>query len=164
MTYDGVIGNQGGLPWPHNKADMGFFKSETIGKTVIMGSQTYKSIGSPLRNRVNVVLSKQTQIHISSLDEIHIYKDIDLAIRTYWSNNLYVIGGASVFKYVIADSIYDISEIIVTWFNGRYDGDTYFPVSKAQIDDNAEEETVEYFDDDITIVRYKLKSGFRFSV
>ena len=166
MTYSGVIGNNGGLPWPHNKADMGFFKSETIGKAIIMGRKTYDSIGYPLGKRINAVITTDKNF---SRDGICVYTNIDKCLRTYRQG--YIIGGSNVYKYALEahhdTRLFEIgllSEIIVTWFEKDYTGDIYFPVSKSQIDENSEEEIVEYFDDDITIVRYKLKPDYRFSV
>lgn len=171
---EGIIGYKNGLPWPRNKKDMQFFRSETMGKTVIMGRKTYESIGNPLEGRINVVLAKKGQVHISSAEELHVYQDIYLAMRTY--RDAYIIGGASIYKQVLAlnsnwgclvpdnKNKAPLEEIIVTWFNVDCAGDTFFPVSKAQIDDNSEEEIVEYFDDEITIVRYKLKPDYHFSV
>lgn len=54
---NGVIGRAGALPW-HLPADLGHFKALTVGKPVVMGRKTFESIGRPLPNRVNVVVTR----------------------------------------------------------------------------------------------------------
>lgn len=54
---NGVIGNQGGLPW-HLPADLRHFKALTVGKPVIMGRKTFESIGRPLPGRHNIVVTR----------------------------------------------------------------------------------------------------------
>ena len=57
MTKNRVIGKDNDMPW-HLSDDLKNFKKTTIGKTVIMGRLTYKSIGKPLPNRKNIILSR----------------------------------------------------------------------------------------------------------
>src|SRR5215207_9743274 len=56
-----AIGKDGKLPW-HYPTDLKFFKQTTTGQTIVMGWNTWKSIGKPLPNRLNVVLSSKGQI------------------------------------------------------------------------------------------------------
>ena len=57
MDQQGLIGNQNTLPW-YLPADLQFFKETTIGHIVIMGRKTFESIGRPLPNRRNIVLTR----------------------------------------------------------------------------------------------------------
>ena len=59
VTRNGVIGRDGGMPW-RLKSDLAWFRSVTLGKPVIMGRKTYDSIGRPLPNRTNIVVSRKT--------------------------------------------------------------------------------------------------------
>jgi dihydrofolate reductase len=58
MDQNRLIGRENGLPW-YLPADLKYFKQVTSGKTVIMGRKTYESIGKPLSNRTNFVLTTQ---------------------------------------------------------------------------------------------------------
>ena len=58
FSADHVLGNKGKIPW-HLKEDLDNFKNLTIGSAVIMGRKTYESIGHPLSNRLNVVMTKK---------------------------------------------------------------------------------------------------------
>jgi dihydrofolate reductase len=68
MCPNGGIGYKGGLPWPHNKADMAHFAKRTTGggnNAVIMGAKTWDSIPArPLRRRANLILSSQIPIKL----------------------------------------------------------------------------------------------------
>jgi dihydrofolate reductase len=92
-----AIGKDGKLPW-HYSADMKFFKETTIGNTVVMGSRTWLTLKGPLKDRTNVVLSRNPKI--MSNDSIIIMRDVDSVIEL--SNeqdaHLFVIGGAKVYE------------------------------------------------------------------
>ena len=92
-----AIGKDGKLPW-HYPADLKFFKETTTGHAIVMGSNTWRSIGRPLPKRLNVVLSTSGIIdplpdvmQLSDMEEV-----IDLA--RYLTRDMYIIGGAAVFK------------------------------------------------------------------
>jgi len=57
MDKNGVIGNKGKLPW-NLPADMKYFRDNTRGKPVIMGRKTFESIGKPLPNRINIIITR----------------------------------------------------------------------------------------------------------
>ncbi|MFW6079132.1 MAG: dihydrofolate reductase [Gemmatimonadota bacterium] len=58
MDPNGAIGRDGELPW-HHSADLRFFKRTTVGHTVVMGRRTWESIGRPLPDRLNIVLTRR---------------------------------------------------------------------------------------------------------
>ena len=97
-----AIGRDGKLPW-HHSADLKFFKETTTGNAIVMGANTYRSIGKPLPNRLNIVLSRNSSVdpapeimRLSDKEEV-----IDLA--QYLSRDIYIIGGAEVFKSFAED-------------------------------------------------------------
>ncbi len=94
---DGEIGLNGGLPW-RSKGDMQHFKNLTSGHCVLMGMNTYKSIGRPLPKRTNIVItSKKTQI-----DGCYVFHSVEEGIKFAESQNegeLFIIGGLSIYKY-----------------------------------------------------------------
>ena len=92
-----AIGKDGKLPW-HYSADMKFFKETTIGNTVVMGRRTWLTLKGPLKDRINVVLSRDPSI--TSNDSMIVMRDVDSVIEL--SNkqdaHLFVIGGAKVYE------------------------------------------------------------------
>lgn len=94
---DGEIGLNGSLPW-NSEQDLQYFKKMTSGHYVLMGFNTYKSIGKPLPNRVNIVISKLNE----ELYGCYIFHSIEDGINFAKQNNekeLFIIGGASIYKY-----------------------------------------------------------------
>ena len=115
-----VIGSDGELPW-RLPEDLKRFKQLTIGKPVIMGRLTYESIGKPLPDRRNIVLSARKGLNIEGCDVVD---TPDAAIRLAGgAEEVMVIGGGSVYSQMLpmADRIY------MTRINGTFDGDTFFP-------------------------------------
>ena len=60
VSKDKVIGKQGGIPWKI-KEDLSFFKKKTLNSPIIMGRATYNSIGRPLPNRLNIVMTRSAK-------------------------------------------------------------------------------------------------------
>lgn len=119
----GVIGNNGSLPNWKAPGDLKRFKELTLGKSVIMGRKTYESIGKPLPNRWNIVLSKSllegTGIHIvRSWPEA-----LNIASLFSQGSEVMVIGGADIY----AQALPVASRVYLTRVFGRHVGDAFFP-------------------------------------
>ena len=115
-----VIGRDGELPW-RLPEDLKRFKQLTSGKPVIMGRMTYESIGKPLPDRKNIVLSTRDGLNI---DGCEVVDTLEGAIRlAVGAEEVMVIGGGAVYSQMlpIADRIY------MTRINVTVDGDTFFP-------------------------------------
>lgn len=93
----GAIGKGGKLPW-HYSADMKFFRETTTGHAVVMGRKTWLTIGKPLKNRLNIVLSRDT--NIDPQESLIVLSDIDsvLSFNNSLSTDLFVIGGAQIYE------------------------------------------------------------------
>lgn len=116
-----AIGKDGKLPW-HYSADLKFFKQTTIGHTVLMGANTWRSIGKPLPNRKNVVLSRTGKVDAHA--EVSILKSKSDVLDLAHDRDIFVIGGASVYKS-FAD---EIDKWIVTDVPIEVaDADTFMP-------------------------------------
>lgn len=136
MDRNRVIGYQNDLPW-HLPNDLKFFKQKTTGHTIVMGRKTFESIGKPLPNRNNIVISKQQSSRfpegIEVIHDIHTVVDWN---HQYPAEELFVIGGEEIFKQVLphADRMY------ITLVDDVFQGDTYFPdFSEAEWQLTAEE-------------------------
>jgi dihydrofolate reductase len=98
---NGAIGKNGALPWK-NSADMKYFRELTSDTSkinaVIMGRKTYDSIGAPLKNRINVVLTRDLA-NKSTIPNLLFQSNLDAALNaTTNAENVFVIGGESVYK------------------------------------------------------------------
>jgi dihydrofolate reductase len=118
-----AIGKDGKLPW-HYSTDLKFFKQTTLNHAVVMGFNTWKSIGKPLRQRLNIILSRtkseESQPNVLLLrgtDEV-------LSLANYLKCDLFIIGGAKTYEN-FADVI---DEWIVTEIPDTVDNaDTFMP-------------------------------------
>ena len=94
---DGEIGLNGGLPW-RSKGDMQHFKNLTSGRCVLMGMNTYNSIGRPLPNRTNIVITSKN-IQLEGCQVFHSVEDGIKFAAAQGDNELFIIGGLSIYKY-----------------------------------------------------------------
>lgn len=120
-AQNGVIGKDGTLPW-RLSADLKRFKSLTTGHTILMGRKTYDSIGKPLPDRKNFILSRSTH----SLEGCECFQNVNDALRfaaESGETEIFVIGGSEVYKQTLdkADRLY------LTRVEAEISGDTYFP-------------------------------------
>lgn len=92
-----AIGKGGKLPW-HYSADMKFFRETTTGHAVVMGRKTWLTIGKPLKNRLNIVLSRDA--NIEPQESLVVFSDIEsaLSFSRSLSTDLFVIGGAQIYE------------------------------------------------------------------
>ncbi|MDA8883045.1 dihydrofolate reductase [bacterium] len=119
------IGKDGGLPWPHNSADMKWFKNTTTGCVVVMGKSTWDSLPvKPLPNRNNIVVTS------SELDKDkggYHYIKFDNAITEITNmsklQNVWIIGGAK----LVMGLFPIIDEFHLSRISGSYDCDTFLP-------------------------------------
>lgn len=118
-SSNGIIGDDNKLPW-HFSEDLKNFKKLTTGQTVIMGRKTYESIGKPLPNRQNFVLSRSEQ---SASDGVTYFQSIEDAIQAIETEDAFIIGGEDLFRqtFGLIDGIY-LSKI-----ERNYDGDAIYP-------------------------------------
>lgn len=148
MDPNRVIGKNNNLPW-HIPEDLKNFKHLTKGNTVIMGRRTYNSIGRPLPNRHNIVLS----CSLANVEGIDICSSLDSALEKAleYERDIFIIGGASVYELAIplADKMY------ISYVKEEYGGDTYFPKFNK---DNWNIERRENFEE-FELVIYKTKNG-----
>ena len=101
------IGLNNTIPW-HNSLDMKWFKETTTGHPVIMGRKTFESIGKPLPNRTNIVITKNNDLWTDN-DGIRVYDTVEKAIdfaKTI-DNEIFIIGGESIYKYVLENNLAD---------------------------------------------------------
>ena len=120
MTEEGVIGIDGRLPW-HLPADMAWFRQHTLGKPVLMGRNTFKSIGAALPDRKNIILTHQATFEAKGCTVVH---SIDEALEAAGDvPELVVIGGENCYSQILPLS----DRLYITIVHGSFKGDASFP-------------------------------------
>lgn len=123
------IGKDGQLPWGRLPNDLKFFKEQTIGKNVLMGRKTFESIGKPLPDRENFVITNEFEkwnLEYSKVENITFAKSPDVVLRVQkeFDMDLYVIGGETLYAQFLPHA----DRIIETLVHGYFDGcDAKFP-------------------------------------
>ncbi|WP_300107248.1 dihydrofolate reductase [uncultured Alistipes sp.] len=120
VAENGVIGSENRLLW-HISEDLKHFKTVTTGHPVVMGRKTFKSLGRPLPNRRNVVITRQ-DLQIEGVEVVH---SLDEALALFSPDEqVFIIGGAQIYAQALplADTFF------LTRVYHPYEGDTRFPV------------------------------------
>jgi dihydrofolate reductase len=130
VADNGVIGQEGGLPW-RLKSDMAHFRAVTMGKPVVMGRKTYTSIGRPLKGRTNIVVSRDRSFAVPGvLVAASLAAAVDVArgdaLRRY-TDAIAVIGGADLYAQCMGLA----DRLLVTHVHLRPTGETRFPAIDA---------------------------------
>jgi dihydrofolate reductase len=120
MAENRVIGVNNSLPW-HLPDDLKRFRRLTTGHTVIMGRKNYESIGKPLPQRRNVVVTRRTDFQAPGCIVVH---SLEEALATAGDDpEVFVIGGAEIYREMLARA----DRLYLTLVHARIAGDTYFP-------------------------------------
>jgi dihydrofolate reductase len=123
---NGVIGRAGGLPW-RLKSDMQHFRKLTLGRPVVMGRKTFESIGKPLKDRTNIVISRDPGyaapgiVVVPSLEAALAAAREDARWRS--ADAIAIIGGAEIFR----DAMPMADRLEITIVHAAPEGDTFFP-------------------------------------
>lgn len=151
-----AIGNRGGLlvriPNDHKH-----FREETTGKVVVLGRKTLQTFpqGLPLKNRTNIILSRDRDYQVKDAIVVHSVEELLEKIGKYDTNDIYVIGGESIYRQLLAYC--DTAHI--TKIDHSYEADAWFPDLDAdpewEITADSEEQT--YFDIAYTFLKYERK-------
>ncbi|HET9479508.1 MAG TPA: dihydrofolate reductase [Pyrinomonadaceae bacterium] len=148
VDRQGAIGKGGKLPW-HYSADMKFFRQTTTGHAVVMGRKTWMTLGKPLKNRLNIVLSRDSSIEPQ--ESLLVLSDIDsvLSLNDSLATDLFVIGGAQIYAAFLPR----IERWIITHVPLKVDGaDAFMPqgyldgFKEADSKQIGEGLTVKYYD------------------
>jgi dihydrofolate reductase len=127
-----VIGRDGALPW-RLKSDLKHFRKVTLNRPVIMGRKTYTSIGKPLKDRTNIVLTSDLglvapgAVLATSMDAALAYARQDAEKRGV--DEIMVIGGSDVFAAALPKA----ARLEITHVHASPDGDSYFPPIDPQV-------------------------------
>jgi dihydrofolate reductase len=118
ISKNRVIGDSNKLIW-HLPADLKRFKEITSGHPIIMGRKTYESIGRPLPNRRNIIITRDGSYQVEGCEVVNSIEEALLLTN----NDCFIIGGGEIYKQTLhlADQIY------MTVIDEEFKGDTHFP-------------------------------------
>lgn len=125
MSENRVIGRQNQLPW-HLPADLKHFKAITTGHPILMGRKTHESIGRPLPNRLNIVMTTDQTYTAPGCEVVHTLAQAIEVASQQSSNEIMVIGGATIYQQLMPA----IERIYLTIVHAEVEGDVYFPALK----------------------------------
>ena len=126
LSNNNVIGVDNDLPW-NLKTDLSHFKKYTTNKIIVMGRKTYESIGRPLPNRVNYIVSNT----IKDLDGASIFKSTEEALESAKEvcdkddnyDEIVIIGGG----YLFRDTLSISNKLVLTNVDCDIEGDVFYP-------------------------------------
>ena len=126
MSNNNVIGVDNNLPW-NLKTDLAHFKEYTSNKIIIMGRKTYESIGRPLPNRTNFIVSRT----LNSVTGANVFNNLEdsikaakeLSTENHEQSEVVIIGGG----YLFRDTISTFNKLVLTRVDCNIEGDVYYP-------------------------------------
>ena len=120
MSKNRVIGKDNVLPW-HLPADLKHFKKLTLGKPIIMGRKTYASIGKPLPERHNIIITRESNLELPGCTVVN---SVEEALQAAGDcDEVMVIGGCEIYKQFLPLA----NRLYLTLVHSTIEGDTFFP-------------------------------------
>lgn len=129
VSENGVIGQDNRLMW-HLPNDLKHFKAKTLNKSIVMGRKTYESIGRPLPQRRNIVLSSKQNLILPGCEVMHSVDEILTA--TNHESELMITGGGEIYRLFMPY----VNYLYITYVQVKLKGETTFPA----LDNNAWQE------------------------
>ncbi len=121
MDQNQLIGYKNKIPW-NLPADLQYFKQTTLGSPVIMGRKTFESIGSPLPDRRNIIMTRDKNYFAEGCEVVHSLEEI-LNSFSEQEEEAFIIGGAEIYRLFLPYC----NKLYLTIIEHEFTGDTYFP-------------------------------------
>ena len=118
ISKNRVIGDSNKLIW-HLPADLKRFKEVTGGHPIVMGRKTYQSIGRPLPNRRNIIITRDENYEVDGCEVVNSIEEALLLTNS----DCFIIGGGEIYK----QTLHIATQIYLTQVDEDFDGDTTFP-------------------------------------
>ena len=149
-----AIGNQGSL-LVSIPSDQKMFRQMTTGKVIVYGRKTLETFpqGQPLTGRTNIILSSDMKYQVRGAQVVHSLEELLEVLRGYESEDVYIVGGESVYRQMLpyCDTVY------VTKIDREFQADTYFPnldqMDEWKMTEEGEEQTC--FDLEFAFTKYE---------
>ena len=137
IAQNHVIGKDNQLIW-HLPNDLKFFKATTTGHPIIMGRKTFESIGKPLPNRTNIVISRNADMKIDGcICVISIDEAVEAAQRID-AQECFVIGGAEIYNHALPL----VQKIYLTEVKATVNGNVFFEFDKSKWQETMREDYI----------------------
>jgi len=130
ISLNNVIGRNNKIPWK-NEDELKHFKETTMNQAVLMGRKTYDSIGKPLPNRINLVVSRKIKVDDKS-NKLFYFKSVNDALEYAESleiDKTFIIGGSEIYSQMINK----VDELLISRIPFETVGDKYFPEISEEI-------------------------------
>lgn len=125
MSLNRVIGRDNKIPW-HLPEDFRWFKLCTTGQVILMGRKTFESLGRPLPNRANVVVTRSAEI-----PDVEIVRDLEaFDPKAYEPKDVWVIGGAEIYAQLLPRC----TDLYLTVVQREVEGDAVFPEFESEFE------------------------------
>ena len=141
--------------------DQKMFRNETTGKVIVLGRKTLETFpnGLPLKNRTNIILSRDESYKVKDAIVVHNDEELFALLEDYDTDDIYIIGGESVYKryYRYCDTA------IITKIDQKYESDAFFPNLDEDEDwtVTAESEEFTYFNVEYTFREYHNSNVYK---
>jgi dihydrofolate reductase len=122
MSKNRVIGKDNQIPW-YLPADLKFFQRTTQGHHVIMGRKNYLSIGKPLSNRTNIVITRNPFFISSGCIVVHSLEEALTIAHSAHEQEVFIIGGGEIYS----QALHLLDRIYLTVIDTIVEGDVFFP-------------------------------------
>ena len=130
------LGKDNDLIW-YLPADLKRFKKVTSGHAIIMGRNTFESIGKPLPNRRSIIITRNTSYKKEGCDVVHSLEEAINLIKD--QKNAFIIGGAQIYKEAIEKQLVD--QLDITKVHQNFEADVFFPTIDQSVWEEISEET-----------------------
>lgn len=117
-----AIGKDNKLPW-HIPEDLKRFKNITSGHPIIMGRKTFESIGRPLPNRTNIIITRDPSYQAENCVVVSSIEEAIQVATSYDNDEIFIIGGGEIFKQALPF----VDKLYLTVVKGNIQGDVFFP-------------------------------------
>ncbi len=125
ISQNHAIGKDNKLLWYLPK-DLKHFKEITTGHTIIMGRKTYESVGKPLPNRRNIIITRQP----IKIEGCEVVNSVEAALALCKDEaEVFIVGGAEIYR----QALHLTDRIYLTIIHENFEGDTYFPEINADL-------------------------------
>lgn len=129
-----VIGKDNDLIW-HMPHDLKYFKETTSGHYVLMGRKSFESVGKPLPNRLNIIITRNPDYAAEGALVVHSLKDALVLADQQKQQEVFILGGGEIYRQALEQQLVD--RIYLTEIKDSFEGDTYFP----ELDESQWQET-----------------------
>lgn len=121
VAANNALGKDNQLIW-HLPADLKRFKKTTLNHAVIMGRKTYESLGKPLPNRINIVITRDKNYQVEGCVVVNSLKEaLKAALKV--DENPYILGGAEIYKQAMPFA----DKLDITFVHHQFEADVFFP-------------------------------------